>query len=950
MKLVLFAMLVACSACSVAAQPMETWTQLSWSTCGVDEFFKQHPDRDGRGVVVAIIDTGVEPNRPGLTKTPNGEVKVIDVQDFSGQGDLDLHRVYLDKDGKIVHHADDGAAIQYTPPEDMPAGEDVRMWFAVLKEKLFANSAVSDLNDNDKTDDKFPILVMAREDDGDDDAVAYVDTNLDRSFADEKQLKNYQVRYDSFTWKRPQPEEQYTPLTYQLNVFLKQRKVVLHFDDGGHGTHVAGIAAGFEINGQKGLNGVAPGAKVISLKLSNNNIGAVTTSASKMKCFEYAARYAREHNVPVVCNVSFGVGSVLEGHSDIDEALDALCRKNPYLIVCTSAGNEGPGLSTIGTPSATPSAIACGAVLAADTARDTFGWDLAGPVVTLFSSRGAETLKPDVMTPGWMTSTVTFWSKDGDFWAGTSMSSPYAAGLCAVLVSDAMTTYPGVPVRSSFVKRALAHSARKLPDTTANDIGPGIPDLSKAAESLHRMLAGSEADPLFDYEISTPSPHGVEGKAPAAYWRSVYHPTASEQVFTISPIWMPGADEDAANNFVRKFDLRCDSAWCRPKQQSVYLRSNQDATVSVAYDASKLTEPGVYVATVEGVRDGQVEFSLRNTVVVPHAVGADDNYTFTTKGVADGWKVNRFFVNMPAGTSAIQMTLSAPEGERSNVSASRIFMPTGRRLRNGACRLDTDHGRREAKWNLWKDLNPGVWEFDVAARRADEQAPFEYRVRFLGLSPDTPTIDEWSNPPGQAPSGELTVTNLFDTLAPCSGGGMIEGFRKTHDDTFEGIKDKVTHEISLDPAYDRVRIRLEMTPEAFAETTDVGVQVLHGDKAIYDGAMGFEDSEFTVNNPDPEAESVSLKLVISAGFTTVDDERETPMTVKIDMLLGEPIDLSVTRGDSERIDFVPGVPTKVDFEASASPPDVEGRKPVGYLAFTERSSGVTMLRVPIEID
>ena len=98
-RFLMVAVLVSSFAC---AQPRSSWTQLSLSTCRVDDFLTGHPTSDGRGVVIAVLDTGVDPSIPGLTKTPDGEVKVIDVQDFTGQGDVKLHRVHLDAAAK--HH------------------------------------------------------------------------------------------------------------------------------------------------------------------------------------------------------------------------------------------------------------------------------------------------------------------------------------------------------------------------------------------------------------------------------------------------------------------------------------------------------------------------------------------------------------------------------------------------------------------------------------------------------------------------------------------------------------------------------------------------------------------------------------------------------------------------------------------------------------------------------
>ena len=61
------------------AQSRSAWTQLSLSTCGVDQFLAANASSDGRGVVIAILDTGVDPGIPGLDRMPDGSAKVIDV-------------------------------------------------------------------------------------------------------------------------------------------------------------------------------------------------------------------------------------------------------------------------------------------------------------------------------------------------------------------------------------------------------------------------------------------------------------------------------------------------------------------------------------------------------------------------------------------------------------------------------------------------------------------------------------------------------------------------------------------------------------------------------------------------------------------------------------------------------------------------------------------------------
>ncbi|HUT94526.1 MAG TPA: S8 family serine peptidase [Thermoguttaceae bacterium] len=946
------ALLVAVGVAGAAyGQTSATWTQLSLSTCRVNEFLSAHPDSDGRGVIIAVLDTGVDPSIPGLTRTPDGAVKVIDLVDCTGAGDVELHRVRLDEaTGKVVNHDEDGSPIQYDLPtlQAGDAAEERLFWFGTMDESKWVNSDMPDLNDNGKTDDEFPLLVTALDGDGDEQAVCYVDTNLDRSFADEQPLHNYRLKYDTFTLFRRKPEKQIEPVAFSINIFLRQAKVVVHYDDGAHGTHVAGIAAGFRINNQDGFNGVAPGAKVMGLKIGKGDVGGISSTDAFKNALKYAGRYSREHGVPIVCNLSFGVESVIEGNSDIDKFMDDFLREHPTLVFCTSAGNEGPGLSSVGTPAAADQLISVAAVLAADSARDVMGMQMTEPVVTVFSSRGGELNKPDLATPGWSTSTVPRWVRRGDYWAGTSMASPYAAGLCAVLISDAMQKHPGVPIRAWDVRRALCLSARPVAGAGVLDAGYGLPDLPKAAELLDRFVVASKDDPVIGYDISTPCPHGYKGTARAAYWRGTWFPNTQEdqrQTFTVKPIFAPGTDASARTSFTRQFDLRCDVPWIRIPQQQTYLRSEQTARVYVEYDAAQLSKPGVYTGAVEALHDGLVAFRLLNTVVVPYRTGAAADFKLSFKDrTVKGWAPDRYFVAVPPGASAMKLTLSAPEGAESKASMERIFAPDGARHRDGSRRLDTQAGRREAEGTFTDELVPGVWEVDVVSDRPDKDWAYELGVRFFGLDAEPRKITEWS---GSKPSGELMVTNLFERPLPASADGVFEGFRMHKEDKFEGLDDELSYSIDLDERFDRLRLELEMTPEAYATTTDIGVYVEgpDGKNILFDAF-----SNRTVKTTVDTGGAKSVKVIIRGGFAVADDERETPIDVKIDRLLAEPIAIKVTRGESSNVDFVPGVPIQLDFAMTEKLPEApDGTRPVGYLRFRERSSDDEALRVPIDI-
>ena len=56
------------------------------------EFLRKNPEWDGRGVVIAVLDTGVDVGAQGLEQLPTGKPKVIIARDFSGQGTITLEK------------------------------------------------------------------------------------------------------------------------------------------------------------------------------------------------------------------------------------------------------------------------------------------------------------------------------------------------------------------------------------------------------------------------------------------------------------------------------------------------------------------------------------------------------------------------------------------------------------------------------------------------------------------------------------------------------------------------------------------------------------------------------------------------------------------------------------------------------------------------------------------
>lgn len=137
----------------------------------------------------------------------------------------------------------------------------------------------------------------------------------------------------------------------QINAALQKEtreertNLVPSVDVSGHGTHVAGIAAG---NGRASggrYRGVAFQSELLVVKLAETRSGraAVSGTARLMEAVDFCVRFAIERNQPLALNLSYGTGEgAHNGRSLLETYLDRVATL-AKCVICVGTGNDGTG-------------------------------------------------------------------------------------------------------------------------------------------------------------------------------------------------------------------------------------------------------------------------------------------------------------------------------------------------------------------------------------------------------------------------------------------------------------------------------------------------------------------------------------------------------------------------------------------------------------------------------
>ena len=291
-----------------------------------------------------------------------------------------------------------------------------------------------------------------------------------------------------------------------------------YMDSFGHGTHLAGIIAGRdgsvpvgkEHQEQKGFLGIAPGARLVNVKVGATN--GVTDVSQVIAAIDWIVRNRQSGDLNVqVLSLAFGTDSD-QAYTIDPLAFAAEMAWHSGITVVVAAGNSGSDMGHLADPATDPYVIAVGA----DDPNGTYATH--DDVVPEWSARGDGTRNPDLLAPGvsvvslrdpgsFVDSSFPGARVDERFFrgTGTSQAAAVVAGAAALLEQQR----PGITPDET--KALLTSTARSIPGADATAQGAGLIDLGRAMKARTPVATQSwpRADGSGSLEASRGSIHVI---------------------------------------------------------------------------------------------------------------------------------------------------------------------------------------------------------------------------------------------------------------------------------------------------------------------------------------------------------------------------------------------------------------------------------------------------------
>jgi serine protease AprX len=254
-------------------------------------------------------------------------------------------------------------------------------------------------------------------------------------------------------------------------------------DGRGHGTFVAGIAAG----NVQGKNGAAPAAKIVSLDVMDDNGMAKTSDV--IAAADWILANKAKYGIRVA---NFSLHSAVANsfmYDPLDKAVERLWFDN--VVVVVAAGNYGTPDGPSGVPFAPgndPFVITVGA---SDTGRSVSTIDDVAAPWSAYGYTLDGFAKPDLVAPGRyivgpVPATATLYTERADHvvepgymeLSGTSFAAPIVSGVAALILGR----HP--EFTADQVKGALLLGTKPMPRATALSVGVGQVNAARSLDQL----------------------------------------------------------------------------------------------------------------------------------------------------------------------------------------------------------------------------------------------------------------------------------------------------------------------------------------------------------------------------------------------------------------------------------------------------------------------------------
>jgi tripeptidyl-peptidase-2 len=665
-------------------------------------FVRKNPEYDGRGTVIAILDTGVDVGAPGLEKTSNGKQKIIEAIDCTGSGDVPLQIVPENK----INVKDDAISITGCTGKTLllnkewinPSGQ----WKIGMKSlyDLFPKSLLSRIKDErkEKFEKKHHRLIANVENDINNweinhpnkdklteneimekedlsnrlavlkelyknydepgmilDCVVFNDGNEWKAVIDidgsgdlrnSIVLSNYNVKYQYLKFGN---DDQ---LSFSINIYDEGETLSIVTVAGSHGTHVAAIASAYYPDKQE-QNGVAPGAQIVSLKIGDTRLGSMETGAGLTRAAIFLSQLKCD-----LANMSYGEGTSKANIGSFIELIRDKVVNETGTVFVSSAGNNGPALTTSGSPGGTTEGVfSVGAYVSSGMMEAEYSllekvperpytWSSRGPTndgdvgVTVYAPGGA------------ITSVPPYTLASSQLMNGTSMSSPNCCGCLALIISALKAN--NIQYTPYRISKAIQRTSKNINDP----MNVGLIQVENAFNDLVNFKDDKSQDILFKVEISEfDNGRGI-------YIRDIVNANKINQYsVNVKPTFMKTEDKilnQQRLEYENKIALISTVGWVKcPKY---LLLNNGGRSFSIQVNPTSLDSGFHYAEILAYNTESEANplFKIPITVIKPENKLDDNslNYSYSNLKFGPG-DIKRIFLNTPKEANMIEVILKS---------------------------------------------------------------------------------------------------------------------------------------------------------------------------------------------------------------------------------------------------------------------------------------------------